>query len=1274
MIASMPILSKRIPSPFLLSAAVAVSVLFVLSYQYHRGGVLNAQGDQPVIHSVEPEPPQCVLLNSPRIEERTLTITGENFGPGGDNALQFRRMGMRDATVHFDAEVNWESSTRITIDMAGIREHLWGYRTLSLNVRVSSERYSSSGFWSREFFVAEDESACPGIRPTPTPAPADRRISFPPTLPVRGVAGDLWADVILGKTDFSEAGPDQVVPFKVFNPGGVVVDRSVDPGRAYVWDSGNSRILGIDLARCYAGPSPCTADLVIGQPSGYDHSGCNGDGGVAGYPVRGAASAETLCGISDTALSPGEEHTFVTMAVTSAGDLYVPDSHNHRVLKYESPFENDSVADAVWGQADFTGILCNHGEDSPTAETLCFHSGTQRYTLNRYGNGVDIDPDGNLWIADGGNNRVLRFPLVDSTGEIAKKADLVLGQPDFRSARQGGGSNQFHAPSAVRVNPDGWVFVADTVNDRILVFKPPFTTGMEADMEFGSELHKPNSLEFDPSGKGVWVHDSGNNMVELWDWEGRSVLRVLGKEQYRPDRECGHPLENLPGRPRMCPSAGGFGIDAQGNVLIPVFLGTADVIRFPTPTETPDDGRPSVADKRLFFPPYRVNLRGAKGIRSARGVAVWEDQLIVSDVGRLMFWNGLDELSSGRPADGVVGDESSVQSHDRCCGKIKTDSSGRLWVLGFEGIGFFDVYRLPLTEESVPIHTVWTTRVSFPILGTEDRVMLGRRIFGIAPVDGGEFLWLSDTDNHRVLRIRDPLTNPVVDVILGQKEPTGVSCNQGELTRGEDWWRVIDQLRPDMVCSPGALSIDRLGNLYVSDHALEVEGNWRLLLFAPDLFPSDNPSAIFAPSATKTFTHSSNNTTDYLVADLRGRNRIVGEQLVSWHTLRAATWEPAFDSTNRMVVGFNSYLGPRFVGFYDDPLPEDILPTSYLYDFGSMPYSTVFDNNDNLYIGDINRSRVLVYWNPFDNPDRPAPQPASVTPAPLPQYEATITSAGPQPPYCVVRRSSRAYERTLDLRVENLPQDLSLELEFRRVTDPHVERLGIRPTMLRENRTRIVVDIGAHLPQLWSERDRSTMTVRIMRPLRSNREPISNWSPGFVLAESIEDCGITLPTPTPTPTPTPPTPIPTPTPTNTPIPTPTNTPTPTPTNTPVPTATNTPVPTPTSTLAPTATNTPAPTATSSPTETPAPAAISTPSPTPAPVPTATPLPTPTPSISPSKQVPGTAEPPTPDRPAEGPTGPCGALSGQGVDPGVLAFLVLPLALLGWKRRRRPNAP
>ena len=68
-----------------------------------------------------------------------------------------------------------------------------------------------------------------------------------------------------------------------------------------------------------------------------------------------------------------------------------------------------------------------------------------------------------------------------------------------------------------------------------------------------------------------------------------------------------------------------------------------------------------------------------------------------------------------------------------------------------------------------------------------------------------------------------------------------------------------------------------------------------------------------------------------------------------------------------MVVGYNAYVGPRFVGVYDDPLGPETLPNAFLNDFGSMPYTATFDDNDNLYVGDINRGRVLVYYNPFDN-------------------------------------------------------------------------------------------------------------------------------------------------------------------------------------------------------------------------------------------------------------------------------------------------------------------
>src|SRR3989338_2179502 len=199
---------------------------------------------------------------------------------------------------------------------------------------------------------------------------------------VRGQAGDLWADVVLGKIDFNQSGPNQVVPFKVFNPGGVIVDRTIRPNRVYVWDGGNSRILGYsslgvctnNAAIACTAHSDCAgssciftpnkpADLVLGQPSGYDYSACNNDGNMENYPNRKPASASTLCSLPPWANSPLEAGSFVSMDIDAESNLYVQDYYNNRVLKFNNPFATDTVADEVWGQDDFTGHKCNKTSD-----------------------------------------------------------------------------------------------------------------------------------------------------------------------------------------------------------------------------------------------------------------------------------------------------------------------------------------------------------------------------------------------------------------------------------------------------------------------------------------------------------------------------------------------------------------------------------------------------------------------------------------------------------------------------------------------------------------------------------------------------------------------------------------------------------------------------------------------------------------------------------------------------------------------------------------------
>ena len=207
------------------------------------------------------------------------------------------------------------------------------------------------------------------------------------------------------------------------------------------------------------------------------------------------------------------------------------------------------------------------------------------------------------------------------------------------------------------------------------------------------------------------------------------------------------------------------------------------------------------------------------------------------------------------------------------------------------------------------MHTLWTKDDSFPVLGTETKLQFGRRMFGITPTRDGEFLWISDTDNHRVVRIRNPLTEPIVDVILGQETSDGDKCNRHERIDPWDYnHAALTNPTANMLCFPGDLSVDRMGNLWLSDHSLELSGNHRLLMFSGSLFPDNNRAVIFAPSATKIFvTHG--NTDSKLTVSSYEEAEIMDSPYFGQY--RAATFEPAFDSQNRMVVGFNMYLGGR---------------------------------------------------------------------------------------------------------------------------------------------------------------------------------------------------------------------------------------------------------------------------------------------------------------------------------------------------------------------------
>jgi sugar lactone lactonase YvrE len=750
--------------------------------------------------------------------------------------------------------------------------------------------------------------------PLGRPAAGERVGSVSSALtPVRGVANDSWADVVLGKPDFTQIQQYRVVQNLLYIPEGVWIDRSrhsFGTQKMYVDDSGNNRILGYNWDRCIASttnPLNCTPSIVLGQPN-FTSSGCNGDSGFQNWPNRAPASNASLCTLEESQPSVAEGGSAASMVTDAGGTLYVADFWNNRVLKYIDPFATDTIADAVWGQADFTGNACNKGNSAPDATTLCFNWGNN----NSWTAGVDLDSSGKLWIADSGNHRILHFPAGSTT------ADIVIGQTSFTANSEGSGLNQFEDPVAIRFSPKtGNLYVADNGQDnrRVVRFTPPFTTGMSGTLF--QTFRSPMGVDIDPSGQGIWITDRNDNLgsgvIELWT-EGQVPTKT---------RQV-----TSPGDIRL---SGGIGIDLAGNMA-----SASRFSNFPqniTVYKTDGTVVPVTSTTSADYP----NQVDNGSIGNLKGVEVSGNQLLVADGNRLMVWNSPATLSSGATA-------TYVNTLSVCCvSALKADALGQ-YVWTVNGNGLFDAgpfsliaYPLPMGGSLTPAKTI---NLSQPLAleggGTID--LSGDLVRGIAADTSGA-IWIAASSTSRVLRIRAPLSGtPTVDVVLGQADPNGTLCNRDHPLGFDD---ISDQAnaQPNTLCAPGSVSIDTQGNVWVSDHSIELNGNLRLLEFNAGLFPSSTPTPIYGPSATHVYP-------------------------------QAATFQSAFDSNGNLVEGFNPISpysglfqgGSRFSALYYGPLTETAQrPDSYLSDFESFAYAAAFDSQGNFYAGDLDRSRVLVY-------------------------------------------------------------------------------------------------------------------------------------------------------------------------------------------------------------------------------------------------------------------------------------------------------------------------
>lgn len=693
-------------------------------------------------------------------------------------------------------------------------------------------------------------------RISPTPAfPLLALLGLLALGPARAESGDAVADRVLGQSRFDTFMANRVDARGLLFPKDVAIDRSVEPNRVWVADTGGSRVLGWrDLSRLVGGSA---ADVVIGFPDPFVHW----------RPATEPPSAASL-------FAPEG------VAVDADGNLWVADTGADRVLGYDSPFEHDAVADRVLGQGgSFTGaVRCGDA----AAGHLC-----------RPG-GLAVDADGALWVADTGHCRVLLY-----------ESPLAGGAPDLPEvflgfAGSGGGEvcaaecrdrERLCLPQWLAVGASGDLLVSeplrvrewrspratDLVPDRLVIER---TAGCLGGPSRPDAVCVAAGVAVDEAGS-VWVADAFSNRVLRFDDEDGTADAVLGQSGFAAGA-C-----NRGGRgdaASLCLPAG-LALDGAGGLWV------ADqqnhrALRFGAPRERP------AADLALGQRRFDVNapngLDGA-GLDGPLAVAVDRSvtppRLWVADTRnhRVLGFRDAAGFANGARADVVLGQPDLVSNGCNNGGRsaaslcsprgLAVDGRGTVWVadhLNQRVLAFHDPFAgdriadLVLGQRSYgsavcaigadglcgPLDVAVDARGVVAVADhlrvllfrdplTTDRLadrVLGQRGFrqrrechrqgvsaatlcgptGVALSAAGD-LFVADQEGHRVLGFRAPMTSDAIaDAVLGQAGSfVQRECNGGDapVDAGE-------------LCGPSDVALDAQGRLWVAD-----TGNHRVLRF-----------------------------------------------------------------------------------------------------------------------------------------------------------------------------------------------------------------------------------------------------------------------------------------------------------------------------------------------------------------------------------------------------------------------------------------------------------
>lgn len=368
------------------------------------------------------------------------------------------------------ASINGSASFSVIADGAATLTYQWfkngspisGATSTTLNLTniQDSDAASYTVVVANEVGIATSSAATltvldiPVIQGVPATAPASIGLPF-----------QLGLTLIDGPSTVTVTG---LPPGITFNPATNIISGIPTTSGAYS--------VGISASNSFGNATPVMLSITVGpQPLVF-------------IPIAGGkVGSSDGIGMAAAFNSPNG------LAIDAQGNLYVADTGNFTIRKVSA----SGVVTTIAGTAGMKGTSNGKGA------AALFSSPT----------GIAVDGSGNLYVTDTGNDTIRK---IDAAGQ----SSTIAGTPGMAGSNDSTGSAaSFNGPTGIAVDPSGNLYVADSGNDTIRKISSaaavttlaglPGQSGNVDAFGIGARFNGPTGLTLDSAGN-LYVNDTGN--------------------------------------------------------------------------------------------------------------------------------------------------------------------------------------------------------------------------------------------------------------------------------------------------------------------------------------------------------------------------------------------------------------------------------------------------------------------------------------------------------------------------------------------------------------------------------------------------------------------------------------------------------------------------------------------------------------------------------------------------------------------------------------------